>query len=74
MPWGEILHFMSISVLSAIVSWLFVSRVHLQICGRQDIASALVAEGNRSATNSPDLITIILSSLSLNIPRGGGVL
>ena len=53
-------------VLSATVSRLFVSRDHLQICGRQDIASALVAEDSRSATNSLDLTTIILGSLSTN--------
>ena len=53
-------------VLSAIVSRLFVSHDHLQICGRQDIASALVAEDSRWATNSFDLITLILSYLGTN--------
>jgi hypothetical protein len=52
--------------LSAIVSRLFVSRDHLQICCRQDIASAPVAEDSRWAKNSLDLITVILSSLITN--------
>lgn len=53
-------------VLSDIVSRLFVSRDHLQICGRQDIASALVAEHSSSVTNSLDLTTVSVGSLSTN--------